>query len=343
GCNSGGGIKEGEGRTGEDGKGGGSLSEVMMEVGRSAENAFYAFMGLIADTLGFTAKSITKKSDVGEYFSSLGAKLGEASGELEKVANKATSGVDKSDALKNPIRVAVEAAKGVLDTLKGHLESLKGIGGDDNKIVGWAESDKEGAAANTEELKKAYKALKGIVETATKEGVEELNEGNVQMNAVTVGVSANPEHGAKILATNAAGKPAAGDTGKAALIVSTVSGEEMLASIVKPEEKASKITGQANAQTTPLEFAVGGDGANLAQNSVKPSSLSGGIALRSLVKAGKLAANNNNDEKAAQAAGLTAVNKLLIAVEDIIKKTVKKTLEKAKEKIDDARKPKTAE
>ncbi|ETZ17521.1 Variable major outer membrane lipoprotein [Borrelia duttonii CR2A] len=41
GCNSGG-VK-GEG-TGGDGRGGGSLSEVLLEVGRSAENAFYAFM-----------------------------------------------------------------------------------------------------------------------------------------------------------------------------------------------------------------------------------------------------------------------------------------------------------
>ncbi|ETZ17688.1 Variable major outer membrane lipoprotein [Borrelia duttonii CR2A] len=38
-----------------------------------------------------------------------------------------------------------------------------------------------------------------------------------------------------------------------------------------------------------------------------------------------------------------AVNKLLVAVEEIIKKTVKNVLEKAKEKIDESRNPKTAE
>ncbi|AFI32189.1 hypothetical protein Q7M_1191 (plasmid) [Borrelia crocidurae str. Achema] len=43
------------------------------------KNIFYSFLGLISDTLGFTAKATTKKSEVGEYFSSLGAKLREAS------------------------------------------------------------------------------------------------------------------------------------------------------------------------------------------------------------------------------------------------------------------------
>ncbi|AFI32101.1 Borrelia lipoprotein-containing protein (plasmid) [Borrelia crocidurae str. Achema] len=69
--------------------------------------------------------------------------------------------------------------------------------------------------------------------------------------------------------------------------------------------------------------------------------MSGGIALRSLIKEGKLASHNeNSDEKAVQSAGITAVNKLLGAVEDIIKKTVKNVLEKVKKEVDKARDPK---
>ncbi|AFI32010.1 hypothetical protein Q7M_1253, partial (plasmid) [Borrelia crocidurae str. Achema] len=97
--------------------------------------------------------------EVGEYFSSLGAKLGEASEELEAVAKKSEGEGSKDKPIALSIRSAVEVAKGVLFTLKGHLDSLKGIGGDDNKVVGWAESDKEGTAANTEELKKAYSSI----------------------------------------------------------------------------------------------------------------------------------------------------------------------------------------
>ncbi len=105
GCNSGG-VKGGEGALGGEGRGVGSLSEVLMEVGRSAENAFYTFLELVSDVLGFTAKSTTKKSDVGEYFSSLGAKLGEASAELEKVAVKASAGVDKDGVFDKAIRTS---------------------------------------------------------------------------------------------------------------------------------------------------------------------------------------------------------------------------------------------
>nr|WP_241766573.1 variable large family protein [Borrelia coriaceae] len=41
-----------------------------------------------------------------------------------------------------------------------------------------------------------------------------------------------------------------------------------------------------------------------------------------------------------QGIGITAVNKLLVAVKDIIKKTVKNVLEKVKVEIDKAREPK---
>ncbi len=76
----------------------------------------------------------------------------------------------------------------------------------------------------------------------------------------------------------------------------------------------------------------------------KRQAVSGGIALRSLVNAGKLASGaasgNAGGKEEVQGVGVTAVNKLLGAVEDIIKKTVKETLRKAKEKIDKARSPK---
>ncbi|ETZ17309.1 Variable major outer membrane lipoprotein, partial [Borrelia duttonii CR2A] len=156
GCNSGG-VGGGEGGTGGEGRG---LSGAMMEVGRSAENAFYAFMGLITDTLGFTAKATTKKSDVGEYFSSLGAKLGEASAELEVLAQKSEAEGSEDKPITLSIKSAVEVAKGVLDTLKGHLESLKGIG--DSSLVGEVKSDnKQGVAVNTDVLKKVHHALTG--------------------------------------------------------------------------------------------------------------------------------------------------------------------------------------
>ncbi|AHH06968.1 Variable major outer membrane lipoprotein (plasmid) [Borrelia crocidurae DOU] len=117
------------------------------------------------------------------------------------------------------------------------------------------------------------------------------------MNQQSIGI-ANPENGAKVLT---AGANAGGASGpKAVAIVSAVSGEEILESIVKSgEEKAVQIGAAATAETTPLEFAKGTNNTgHLAQGAAKAAAVAGGIALRSLVKDGKLAANNNNDEKA---------------------------------------------
>ncbi|AHH07656.1 Variable major outer membrane lipoprotein (plasmid) [Borrelia crocidurae DOU] len=63
-----------------------------------------------------------------------------------------------------------------------------------------------------------------------------------------------------------------------------------------------------------------------------------------MIKVGKLGAgaavNNAGGEKDVQGVGATAANKLLVAIEEVIKKTVKNVLEKAKEKIDESRNPK---
>ncbi|UPA19131.1 variable large family protein (plasmid) [Borrelia puertoricensis] len=312
-----------------------------MDIGRSAENAFYSFLDLLSDTLGFRVTKDTKKSDVASYFNSLGAKLGEASDELEKVAVKTTAGSDKDSLLNKVIKESVDSAKATLNTLKTHLDSLKDIGDANNKVVGEVASQQSGVAASTDELKIALKALQGIVNTAKTQQVKELNTSSVTLASNSIGVDA--KDGAKVLTAGDNAGAAAGD--KAALIVSSVSGEEILAAIVKSVEgdATGTIGGNVNQDTSALKFARGGATADhLAQDAALASAVSGGIALRSLVKDGKLAANNNNDNKAVEAAGITAVNKLLVAVEDLIKKTVKNVLKTAKEKIDEARAPKAA-
>ncbi|UPA19231.1 variable large family protein (plasmid) [Borrelia puertoricensis] len=310
-----------------------------MDVGRSAENAFYSFLELLSGTLGLRVTKDTKKSDVGDYFNSLGAKIGEASKELEEVAKKSEIGVDKGDSSKNLIKEAVDAAKATLITLKTHLESLGTVG--DSQKVGDAASNQQGVAAADVELKKAFKALQGIVDTAGKEGVERPRAGDI---AVKVGNGTDNKDGAKILGTDLAAT--ATDAGKAAAILSTVSGEEMLASIVKSGESDVALTANATAQTSAISFAKGGNAAHLAgANTPKAAAVAGGIALRSLVKDGKLAAaaaDAQGGQGEVQAVGVTAVNKLLVAVEELIKKTVKNVLGKSKEKIDEAREPKSA-
>ncbi|UPA14167.1 variable large family protein (plasmid) [Borrelia turicatae 91E135] len=322
------------GKDGEAATGGRSLSEVLMEVGRSAENAFYSFLELLSDTLGFTVTKDTKKSEVGDYFSSLGVKLEAAANDLEQVAVKATADVEKDDASKNPIRVAVDAAKTTLNTLKTHLDSLKGVG--DDKVVGWAENDQQGIKPADDGLNKLLNALQSIVKAATNAGVLAPKAGNTTLTVNGV----DNKDGAKVLAID---KPEAAVGEKASLIVSAVTGEEILASIVASKEGDQALGAAADGTTTAMSFAKGGTKDNLNANTPKAAAVAGGIALRSLVKDGKLASHNDNSEKAVQAAGVTAANKLLVAVEDVIKKTVKNVLKTAKEKIDEARVTKPAD
>ncbi|UPA10102.1 variable large family protein (plasmid) [Borrelia nietonii YOR] len=323
------------GAAGGEKQGAGSLSEVLMEVGKSAENAFYSFMALVSDTLGLRVTKDTKKNEVGGYFNSLGGKLGKASDELEEVAKKSEVEGAKDGPIAVAIRAAVDTAKTTLNTLKTHLEFLKVIG-DANQKVGEAASNAAGTAVDDIELKKAFNSLKGIVDTATTEGVAKLKVGNT---AVKVGNGTDNKDGAKILGTDLAAT--AGDAGKAAAILSTVSGEEVLASIVASKESDAALSANATSDTSAISFAKGGNAAHLAgADATKAAAVVGGIALRSLVKDGKLAAaaaDAQGGQGEVQAVGVAAVNKLLVAVEDIIKKTVKNVLEKAKEKIDEAR------
>ncbi|AFI31999.1 Borrelia lipoprotein-containing protein (plasmid) [Borrelia crocidurae str. Achema] len=113
-----------------------------------------------------------------------------------------------------------------------------------------------------------------------------------------------------------------------------------MALIVKSGEGDAAINADVTSGTSALSFAKGSNNAgNLAKEAAKAGA--GGIALRSLVKDGKLAGHNtNSDEKTVQSAGVSAVNKLLGAVEEIVKKTVKNVIEKVKQEVDKAREPK---
>ncbi|WP_025401520.1 variable large family protein [Borrelia crocidurae] len=328
GCNSGG--VSGEGTGGGDGRGAKSLSEVLLEVGRGAENVFYSFLELVSGSLGFAVKATTKKNEVGDYFDGLGKKLEIVSGELEKVAEKASADVDKEGILNKGIRAAVDMAKTTLNTLKVNLELLGQVG--DDKVVGWVENDQQGIKPVEDGLNKALNSLQAIVKSATDVGVSVPEVGNTTLTVNGV----DNKDGAKVLAID---KPGAAVGEKAGLIVAAVSGEEILASIIESGKDDAALTQAAKSETTAMNFAKGGSKDHLANDATpKAAAVSGGIALRSLVKNGKLAAHSGgNDSKAVQSAGVISVNKLLGAVEDIIKKTFKKVLEKAKGEIDKAR------
>ncbi|UPA14249.1 variable large family protein (plasmid) [Borrelia turicatae 91E135] len=199
------------GTAGGEQQGVGSLSTVLMEVGRIAENAFYSFLELLSDTLGFTVKSTTKKEDVGGSFNSLGAKLGQASDELEQVSKKSEIEGAKNGSIAIAIRSAVDVAKTTLNTLKTYLESFNDIGDSTNKVVDVA-NNQNGIAADEGALKKAFKAFKGFVDTAEGAGINKPKESNVTLSQRSIGVDA--KDGAKVLTTGAAGAAVGNAGGK---------------------------------------------------------------------------------------------------------------------------------
>ncbi|AMR76083.1 Variable large protein A70 (plasmid) [Borrelia hermsii] len=329
--------------TQQAGTGGRSLSEVLMDVGRSAENAFYSFLELVSDALGFTVTKDTKKQDVGNYYKKLAEGIEKAIGELSAISGQTDQSDKQSgkEGNESELNKSIDSAKGVLESLKINVESLKGIG--DVNVVGHAHNAQGvGTAAADVELKKSLKALQEIVKAAKGAGVPEPKGGNTTLK---VGDADNKE-GAKILSTSG-NNPGAGDAGKAAAILATVSGNEMLDSIVKSKEGDADtgVGGNADGDTSAVSFAKGGSSNNLSNaDTPKAAAVSGGIALRSLVKGGKLASgagdNATGGGKEVQGVGITAANKLLVAVEDIIKKTIKNVLEKVKQEVDKARAPK---
>ncbi|WP_407637745.1 variable large family protein [Borrelia hispanica] len=332
GCNSGG-VKGGEGTSGGEGSG---LSGVMMEVEKSAEHAFYAFIELVSGVLGLRVTADTTRNQVGEYFTGLASSINKAMQELVKIGNKSKESVKEGK--ESELDKAVKSAKETLTILKGHIEALKDIG-DGNKVVEVGTSQ-QGKTVDGVKLGVAYDSLKGIVEIAKTQQVKEPKKNDVTIATAKVG-GTTPQNGARVLTKDANAGAASGL--EAAAIVSAVSGKEILAAIVeslREDATGAAISQDVSKDTSALKFAVGGPANNLAKDVALAGAVSGGIALRSLVKDGKLASHDNNDNKAVQSAGITAVNKLLEAVEDIIKKTLNNTLAKVKDSIDKTRTPK---
>ncbi|ETZ17522.1 Variable major outer membrane lipoprotein, partial [Borrelia duttonii CR2A] len=118
--------------------------------------------------------------------------------------------------------------------------------------------------------------MQETVKTAIVVGVSEPKVGTAVLNVT----GTDNKEGAKILSTDSNHKPGATDAGKAAAILSTVSGEEMLGSIINSKE-VKELSAQATADTTPLEFAKGGTGDYLGKDATpKATAVAGGIALR---------------------------------------------------------------
>ncbi|AHH11632.1 Variable major outer membrane lipoprotein, partial (plasmid) [Borrelia coriaceae ATCC 43381] len=72
------------------------LTDVLMDVSRSAENAFYSFISLISDTLGLKVTKDTAKNEVGNYYKKLAEGIDQAIKELLLIASKTVQSDNQS-------------------------------------------------------------------------------------------------------------------------------------------------------------------------------------------------------------------------------------------------------
>ncbi|AHH11348.1 variable large family protein (plasmid) [Borrelia coriaceae] len=301
-----------------------------------AGETFFGFLDLVAGSMGFTVTKDTTKKQVGEHFDGLSKQIQVVLEKLKQIITKeGDSQKSKGDILSRTVNKANET----LIKLVENLSLLAKIGGDETLKIGEVDSNKQGAQADDVELKKAYEALTGIIKAAESVSINEPKKSSVELT--DTGIASLQQDGAKVLASDTS-NPTAGDSGKAAAIVSTVTGSEMLAEIFNSKEADAKTGisgGQASAGTSALSFARGGQSAtNVAKAGIKPGAVSAGIALRSLVKGGKLASDSaGTDNKAVQLVGVAAASKLVGAVETLIMKTVNKVLEEVKQAITTAK------
>ncbi|WP_318250836.1 variable large family protein [Borrelia duttonii] len=314
GCNSGG-VKEVE----EVG-----LQEVGgLKLGDTTKSIFSAFVDLITNSLGISVTNSTKKSDISDKFKDLVNAIDKAINQVQEVASKVGINVEESQ------DGSIGQAKKTLNELKKHITSLQTLINESMVVSGVTANVAtavEGVGSSVEDVKGALKALKGIVNFSVKKSTVSKNET----------VSNEEKEGGKVLKTTGGGGAVEGDAAKALSIVTSVTGEDMLYAITSAEDSDVVAETTISSATQPkhaVKLAVTGAAttADNAQNASKLA-LAGGIALRSLLKGGKLDASAaKTSTNAVNGVGVSAVNKLLKAIESITKIIVSQCLEQTEQ------------
>ncbi|AHH11443.1 variable large family protein (plasmid) [Borrelia coriaceae] len=300
-----------------------------LKLGDTAKSVFSSFVDLIANTLGISVTSSTKKSDVSDKFKNLASSIEKAIGQVQEAANKAGINIeDDKDG-------GVGQAKKTLDELKKHITSLQTLT-NDGEVVSGVKADSasqvQGTGASIEDVQAAVKALKGIVDANT----------NKKIKPKTDTVSSGDTNGGKVLNTTGGGTAIEENAAKALAIVNSVRGEDILYAIALANETdvvAEATIANATAPEHAVKLAVTG-AAKTTQTAERASkvAVAGGIALRSLLKGGKLdAASTAANINAVNGVGVTAVNKLLNAIENIVQVVVKQCLEQTAQILGDSK------
>ncbi|WP_051428603.1 variable large family protein [Borrelia coriaceae] len=201
-------------------------------------------------------------------------------------------------------------------------------------VTAGSASQVAGSGVSVQDVKETVKALKGIVAANTNKAVKPTKDT----------VSSGDTNGGKVLKTTSSGEATAADASKALAIVNSVTGEDMLYAITSADENSDVVAEATTTNATDPKHAVklavtgSATSSDTAENASKVA-VAGGIALRSLLKGGKLNVGSQTADSMAVNGSLevSAANRLLKSIENVIQVIIKQCLEQTQQILGDSK------
>ncbi|UPA19230.1 variable large family protein [Borrelia puertoricensis] len=295
----------------------------LVKIGQGFQEVFGFFGNAIGDALGLTAvKSGDKRSKVGEHFEKIKKGLGDTNNKLKALSGEISNAKNANSSTIESVKSAINSSSDAFDKLIDSLTNLAGVTNDGNPIGD--SSAGNAVAADKDSVETVIKEVRNIIGTAEKSGVK-IESGDAG-GEVAKGAATAP---AIINATGAAGQ---GAGPKLAEEVAKADPWAIINKIKNATINTAQLNGDNNDAGVLATGANVGDanGAKAATN----ADLAAAVALKAMIKDGKLSANAAaNDAEAVKAAAVTAVNKVLGILDLIIRKTVVSNLDKIRETV----------
>ncbi|MCD2332685.1 variable large family protein [Borreliella americana] len=235
---------------------------------------------------------------------------------LQKKENNTESGTDIASSVESVVKEVSE----MLDKLLAAGKRVEKVDFGGSDAIGNVVEEDEGVGANEGSVKGIAKGIKEIVDAAdARKQVMEATDSNTE-----VGVNAGKMFGAIGCAT-------ADDASKAAIAVSSVSGEQILKQIIKAAAAADT--------NNPIDAAIGADGAGATfteEGMKKDDQIAASIVLRGMAKDGKFSLTNvhyTNGKGSVKNTVEGAVKKTLDSLSAIVQKAVGEGLKKVFEAV----------
>ncbi|ATQ19024.1 variable large family protein (plasmid) [Borrelia miyamotoi] len=300
-------------------------------LGKGFLDVFVTFGDMITGAFGIKAE--TKKSEVGQYFTSIAETM-------ESVKKKLQDEVAANGNYEKVKTVVEQFVTGTLDKIAaGAKEAAKGATGSD-AIGGASTSGQDAAPGEAASVNSLVKGIKEIVGVVLKD-----NEGNAEATKTkdeqqkTIG---------KLLGKKDDGTEA--HAAAASASIGAVSGVDILKAISKSSNISGEIEIEKAKNAAEIATAKKEDTKEIKNEAQKDAVIAGGIALRAMAKDGKFAAKN--EEKSAHAVNgvaASAVGKtlstLIIAIRNTVDsglKTINETLATVKQEDKSAEATKTS-